>query len=177
MACLREHYGDQINCRYVGRGKLPQKESVVVYLGNEFRTCLPRHCWTPMERGSSWTEFNLHPPRASPFCLERKNDPTAMTIPWAAKMAPLRPPAGGGDKPGASYEGDDERASASPRLALLLIKPPPSASRPSSPPLSRLSSASQSKSLSLSLPVNPPTPPKQGLGAGTHAYIVQNKRH
>ena len=27
-------------------------------------------------------------------------------------------PAGGGDKPGASYEGDDERASASPRLAL-----------------------------------------------------------
>ena len=64
MACLREHYGDQINCRYVGRGKLPQKESVVVYLGNEFRTCSPRHCWTPMERVSSCTEFNLHPPQA-----------------------------------------------------------------------------------------------------------------
>ena len=160
---------------YVGRGKLPQKESVVVYLGNEFRTCLPRHCWTPMERGSSWTRVPPSSPASKPFLLgeEKRSDGNDDSLACKNGAAP----AGGGDKPGASYEGDDERASASPRLALLLIKPPPSASRPSSPPLSRLSSASQSKSLSLSLPVNPPTPPKQGLGASTHAYKVQNKRH
>ena len=106
MACLREHYGDQINCRYVGRGKLPQKESVVVYLGNEFRTCLPRHCWTPMERGSSWTEFSTFIPR-EPFLLgeEKRSDGNDDSLGCKNGAAPA------GDKPGAGAgnESDDGR--------------------------------------------------------------------